>query len=246
MARLETTALSSFTLSSRVSSGSASRKEPHEQHRGNISPRAHRGRLACSSLCTAALQLQSRVPHRVTAPIPIGFGVDASLSLATLLPLLVVSLASTREERTAAVPGPAHPPAWEGMIPMLGLPKTQSRGCQLTFPCLGFQDAAHGGAASVVRGAARRGAEGRGPGTARCLPARGPGARGPGFASRWSIIIILQRGRRAEHQSAACDCPSKHSVSKPCHGEPRVRDPLGHPVVLVPSTGLLPVLPEQS
>lgn len=51
-------------------------------------------------------------------------------------------------------------------------------------------------------GATRRGVARRGPGTVWCLPAWGPGTRGPGFTSRWSIIIILQRGRRVEHLKA--------------------------------------------
>lgn len=181
-ARLETTALSSFTLSSRASSGSAGRKEPREQHRGNISPRAHKGRCACSSLCAAALQLQSRVPGRVTAPVPIGFGTDANLSLATALPLLVVSLASERREDSGCTQ-PCTSPSMGRSNPHLGTPQNPERGCQFTFPCHSFQDTAHEGAAGVVWGAARRRAQGWGPGAAWGLPAWGPGAWGPGFAS---------------------------------------------------------------
>lgn len=199
MARLETTALSSFTFSSRVSSGSAGRKEPHEQQRGNISPMAHKGRCACSSLCTAALQLQSRVPDRVRAPIPIAFDTDATLSLATVLPLLLVSSASARGENSGCAQ-PCASPSTGGSNPHPGTPQNPERGCQVTFPCHSFQDTAHKGASSVVWGVARRGVEGWGPGTAWGLPARGPGTWGPGFASRWSIIIILQR------ESTAPEC----------------------------------------
>lgn len=200
MARLETTALSSFTLSSRVSSGSASRKEPHEQHRGNISPRAHRGRVACSSLCTAALQLQSRVPHRVTAPIPIGFGVDASLSLATLLPLLVVSLASTRENSGCA--WPCTSPSMGGNDPHAGTPQNPEQGvpAHLSLPQLSGRcprRSCQRGAGCGTPGCGR-------PGSRHGAVSASPGSGGPGSRLCFSMEHHHHPSERKESRAPEC------------------------------------------
>jgi len=106
MVRSETTALSSLTLSSRPTSGSVGRAETDERHGGNVSPRGHGAKQEGTPAhppVQATLQLQSRV----TAPIPLGFGVEADLSLENALPPPTASSASASREGRGAAPSPA-------------------------------------------------------------------------------------------------------------------------------------------